>query len=71
MSNKRVSLNADSVITVGKICALKIQWNGESKYVKNISSTPNRSIMETAMKSFNITIPIEDLYMLSLDGTKD
>lgn len=61
-------VNADSIITVGKKCAMEIQWNGETKNVKYISSTPIRSIMETAMKSFNITIPMEELYMLSLDG---
>lgn len=57
-----------SVIVVGKKCIMLVKWNGKEKSIEYISSTPNRSLIETAMNVFNINIPIEQVSMSSLDG---
>ena len=44
-----------------------IQWNGEKKFVEYVSSTFARSIISSATRVFDITIPIEQLYLLNQD----
>lgn len=46
---------------------MMIQWNGEKKSVEYVSSTFTRSIIASATRVFNITIPIEQLCLLNQD----
>lgn len=55
------------IISVGKKCSILIQWNNEKKFVDYVSCTPCLSIIEFSMKVFNISIPIEQLYLLTID----
>lgn len=52
---------------MGKKCSILIQWSNEKKFVDYISCTPCRSIIEFAMKVFNMSIPIKELYLLTMD----
>lgn len=63
-------VSSDSVITVGKGCSIQITWGSEKRIVEYISSTPHRTIIEAAMKVFNITIPIDQLYLSTQKGER-
>ena len=52
---------------MGKKCSMMIQWDDEEKSVEYYSSSTNQSIVESAMKVFNISIPIEQLVVLTAD----
>lgn len=60
-------VSPDSVISVRKKCYMKIQWNGEKRSVEYHTSISNRSIIESAMREFNITTPIRQLRLVTQD----
>lgn len=52
---------------MGKKCSMMIQWDDKEKSVEYYSSSTNQSIIESAMKEFSISIPIEQLVLLTTD----
>lgn len=47
-----------------------IKWGSETRLVEFISSTPYRNIIKAAMNAFNISIPIDQLYLLNQNGKR-
>ena len=58
-------VKSNSVIYVHKKCNILIEWNGNKKGINYLSSYPFRSIIELAIKEFDIHVSASELYLLS------
>lgn len=58
-------VKSNSVIYVHKKCNILIEWNGNKKGINYLSSYPFRSIIEIAIKEFDIHVSASELYLLS------
>lgn len=58
-------MQSNSVINVHKKCNILIEWNDNKKEINYLSSYPFHSIIEIAIKEFDIHVSASELYLLS------